>query len=202
MRFPLGIQTAPCHYKRRMNEIFPKESSEICLIICINDILIYSERWSLHLERLPRVSEVNMEISLKKAHFHFGEIKETGNIASSLSLGINQNELSKILLKPITKNKEKMISFLGFYSRYMQHLKHFAILAKSLYKVCDQQKVSEITQETIREYEKIRKVLTEGPIILIPDWNLPFKLYIDACGDGLREALNRVQIINEKPTEG
>ncbi|MBW0547252.1 hypothetical protein O181_086967 [Austropuccinia psidii MF-1] len=36
----------------------------------------------------------------------------------------------------------------------------------------------------------------------MPYWNIPFKLYIDACGDGLGEALHQVQIINEKPTEG
>ncbi|MBW0500357.1 hypothetical protein O181_040072 [Austropuccinia psidii MF-1] len=36
----------------------------------------------------------------------------------------------------------------------------------------------------------------------MPDWNIPFKLYIDACGDGLGAALHQVQIINEKPTEG
>ncbi|MBW0537930.1 hypothetical protein O181_077645 [Austropuccinia psidii MF-1] len=36
----------------------------------------------------------------------------------------------------------------------------------------------------------------------MPDWNIPFKLYIDACGDGLGEAVNQVQIIDDKPTEG
>ncbi|MBW0537596.1 hypothetical protein O181_077311 [Austropuccinia psidii MF-1] len=36
----------------------------------------------------------------------------------------------------------------------------------------------------------------------MPDWNIPFKLYIDAFGDGLGEALHQVQIIHEKPTEG
>ncbi|MBW0581674.1 hypothetical protein O181_121389 [Austropuccinia psidii MF-1] len=36
----------------------------------------------------------------------------------------------------------------------------------------------------------------------MPDWNIPFKLYIDACGDGLGAALHQVQIIDEKPTEG
>ncbi|MBW0462868.1 hypothetical protein O181_002583 [Austropuccinia psidii MF-1] len=34
------------------------------------------------------------------------------------------------------------------------------------------------------------------------DWNIPFKWYIDACGDGLEEALHQVQIIDDKPTEG
>ncbi|MBW0548060.1 hypothetical protein O181_087775 [Austropuccinia psidii MF-1] len=36
----------------------------------------------------------------------------------------------------------------------------------------------------------------------MPDWNIPFKFYIDACGDGLGAALNQVQIIDDKPTEG
>ncbi|MBW0532130.1 hypothetical protein O181_071845 [Austropuccinia psidii MF-1] len=36
----------------------------------------------------------------------------------------------------------------------------------------------------------------------MPDWNRPFKLYIDSCGDGLRAALHQVQIIDDKPTKG
>ncbi|MBW0505075.1 hypothetical protein O181_044790 [Austropuccinia psidii MF-1] len=57
-------------------------------------------------------------------------------------------------------------------------------------------------QERIKAYENIRKALTEAPLLIIPDWNMPFKLYIDAFGDGVREALHQVQIIDEKPTEG
>ncbi|MBW0565802.1 hypothetical protein O181_105517 [Austropuccinia psidii MF-1] len=34
------------------------------------------------------------------------------------------------------------------------------------------------------------------------DFTLPFKLYIDALGDGLGAALHQVQIINNKPVEG
>ncbi|MBW0507362.1 hypothetical protein O181_047077 [Austropuccinia psidii MF-1] len=34
------------------------------------------------------------------------------------------------------------------------------------------------------------------------DWNIPFKLYIDSCGDGLGETLHQVQIIDDKPGEG
>ncbi|MBW0468186.1 hypothetical protein O181_007901 [Austropuccinia psidii MF-1] len=59
-----------------------------------------------------------------------------------------------------------------------------------------------MTQERIKAYEKIRKALKEAPLHLITDWNIPFKLYIDACADGLGAALNQVQIIDDKPTEG
>ncbi|MBW0566339.1 hypothetical protein O181_106054 [Austropuccinia psidii MF-1] len=94
------------------------------------------------------------------------------------------------------------MSFLAFSSYYRKHLKDFAILAKSLHRICDQQTVFEMTQERIKAYEKIRKALTEAPLLLIPDCNIPFKLYIDACGDGFEAALHQVQIISDKPTEG
>ncbi|MBW0464106.1 hypothetical protein O181_003821 [Austropuccinia psidii MF-1] len=94
------------------------------------------------------------------------------------------------------------MSFLGFSSYYRQNWKDFVIIAKSLYRICDQQTVFEIKQERIKAYEKIRKALTEEPLLLIPDWNILFKLYIDACVDGLGEALHQVQIKNDKPTEG
>ncbi|MBW0588699.1 hypothetical protein O181_128414 [Austropuccinia psidii MF-1] len=93
------------------------------------------------------------------------------------------------------------MSFVGFSSYYRQKLKDFAILAKSLYRICDQQTVFDMRQERIQAYGKISKALTEAPLLLIPDWNIPFKLYIDACEDGLGEALHQVQIIDAKPTE-
>ncbi|MBW0500601.1 hypothetical protein O181_040316 [Austropuccinia psidii MF-1] len=93
------------------------------------------------------------------------------------------------------------MSFLRFSSYYRKHLKEFAILAKSLYRICDQKTVFSKKQKRIKAYQKIRKSLTEAPLLLMPHWNMPFKSYIDACGDGLEEALHQVQIIDEKATE-
>ncbi|MBW0545156.1 hypothetical protein O181_084871 [Austropuccinia psidii MF-1] len=36
----------------------------------------------------------------------------------------------------------------------------------------------------------------------MPDFKLPFELYIDASGDGIGSALHQCQIINDKPVEG
>ncbi|MBW0533656.1 hypothetical protein O181_073371 [Austropuccinia psidii MF-1] len=94
------------------------------------------------------------------------------------------------------------MSFLAFASYYRQHLKDFAILAKSLYRICDQQTVFEVTQERVKAHEKIRIAVTEAPLLPIPAWNITFKLYIDVCGNGLGAALHQVQIIVDKPTEG
>ncbi|MBW0587463.1 hypothetical protein O181_127178 [Austropuccinia psidii MF-1] len=59
-----------------------------------------------------------------------------------------------------------------------------------------------MTQERIQAYDKIKYALTNAPLLLMPDWKLPFKLYIDTCGEGLGAALNQVQIVNDKTYEG
>ncbi|MBW0514145.1 hypothetical protein O181_053860 [Austropuccinia psidii MF-1] len=52
LRMPFGIKNGPSHYQRMMDTIFPHELSEGWLIIYIDDIIICSETWQLHLERL------------------------------------------------------------------------------------------------------------------------------------------------------
>ncbi|MBW0545896.1 hypothetical protein O181_085611, partial [Austropuccinia psidii MF-1] len=142
-----------------------------------------------------------MKISLKKCDFCFEELKALGHIVSGLSLGIEKNKVAAVLLNPIPQNKKDMMSFLGFASYYRKHLKYFAILAKSLYRICDQQTVFEMTQERIEAYKKIRKALKEASLLLMSDWTIPVRLYIDACGDGLGADLHQVQIIDDKPTD-
>ncbi|MBW0577244.1 hypothetical protein O181_116959 [Austropuccinia psidii MF-1] len=75
LRILFGIKNAPSHYKRVMSTIFHTGLSEGWLIIYVDDIIICSDSWSVHLERLLRVlhkaEEVNMKISLKKCIFGF-----------------------------------------------------------------------------------------------------------------------------------
>ncbi|MBW0579900.1 hypothetical protein O181_119615 [Austropuccinia psidii MF-1] len=100
------------------------------------------------------------------------------------------------------QTKKEMQSFLGFAGYYRQHIKDFAKISKSLYKLCDQQTVYEMTEERVKAYEELKNSLTNAPFLLIPDWKLPFKLYIDACGERLGSALHQTKIISNKPVEG
>ncbi|MBW0517601.1 hypothetical protein O181_057316 [Austropuccinia psidii MF-1] len=110
LRMPFGIKIAPSHYKRMMNTIFPHELSEGWLIIYIYDIIICSETWQLHLERLSlvikKILQVNMKICLKKCNFGFHELKALGHVVSGLSLGIDKKKVAAVLLKQMPQNKK------------------------------------------------------------------------------------------------
>ncbi|MBW0592330.1 hypothetical protein O181_132045 [Austropuccinia psidii MF-1] len=143
-----------------------------------------------------------MKTCLKTFHFGFKELKALGHAVSGLSLGIDKNKAASVLLKPMPQNKKEIQSFLSFAGYYRQHIKHFASIERPLYKLCDKDTVFEMTVERVKAFEFLREALTTAPLLLMPDFKLPFKLYIDASGDGLGAALHQVQIINDKPVEG
>ncbi|MBW0575623.1 hypothetical protein O181_115338 [Austropuccinia psidii MF-1] len=137
---PFGIKNAPSHYQRMMNTIFPEELSEGWLIIHIDDIIVCSETCENDLTRLERalhkIVQVNMQVSLKKCHFEYTELKALGNVVFGLGLGIDKNNVAAVLLKPMPQTKKEMQSFVGFSGYYRQHIKDFEKIAKSLYKLC------------------------------------------------------------------
>ncbi|MBW0532725.1 hypothetical protein O181_072440, partial [Austropuccinia psidii MF-1] len=59
-----------------------------------------------------------------------------------------------------------------------------------------------MTVDRVKPFESSRQALTTAPLLLIPDFKLPFKLYIYASGYGIVAALHQVQIINDEPVEG
>ncbi|MBW0571816.1 hypothetical protein O181_111531 [Austropuccinia psidii MF-1] len=59
-----------------------------------------------------------------------------------------------------------------------------------------------MTVDRVKAFESLRQAFTTAPLLLMPNFKLPFKLYIDASGDGLGAALYQVQILNDKPVEG
>ncbi|MBW0547810.1 hypothetical protein O181_087525 [Austropuccinia psidii MF-1] len=143
-----------------------------------------------------------MKISLKEFHFGFKELKALGHVVSGLSLGTYKNKVSEVLLKPMPQKEKEIQSFLGFAGYDREHIKDFAFMARPIYKLCDKDTVFEITVDRVKAFESLSQALTTAPFLLMPDFNLPFKLYIDESGDELGSALYQVHIINDKPVDG
>ncbi|MBW0568891.1 hypothetical protein O181_108606 [Austropuccinia psidii MF-1] len=177
-----------------INEIFAEEHSEGLLIIAIDDIIVCSKTWEEHMYKLSRVltkiQSVNMKISLKKCHFGFKKLKALGHVVSGLSLRIDKIKVAEVLLKPMPQNKKEIQSFLAFAGYYRQHIKDLVSIARPLYKLCDKDTVFEMAIDRVKAFGSLREALTTAPLLLIPEFKLPFKLYIDASGDGLGAALH------------
>ncbi|MBW0502802.1 hypothetical protein O181_042517 [Austropuccinia psidii MF-1] len=68
-----------------------------------------------------------------------------------------------------------------------------------MFKICS----FKITKERRNAYERIKHERTSAPVLIFPDFELQFKLYIDApCSHGLGAALHQRQIVDGEPREG
>ncbi|MBW0479429.1 hypothetical protein O181_019144 [Austropuccinia psidii MF-1] len=166
------------------------------MVVYIDDIIIYSETWEEHVQYIDRVlskcTPINLKISLKKCNFGQQELLALGHKFSGVSLAIDYNKVAEVLQKPVPKTIKEVQSFLGFASYYRNCIKYFAHITSSLYKLCSKEVVFELTKERRDAYEKIKHSLTNAPVLILPDVELPVNLYIDAaCRQGLREALHQ-----------
>ncbi|MBW0573242.1 hypothetical protein O181_112957 [Austropuccinia psidii MF-1] len=173
LRIPFGIKNAPSHYQKMINTIFPEELSEGWLIIYIDDIIICSETWDNHLSRLERVFQKIVQVNMKIS------LKKCHFAYSELkSLGHVVSGLSL----GIDKNKVGSV-LLKPIPQTNKEMQSFLVFAGYY-------------RQPIKDFAKIPKSLYKLY------WKLPFKLYIDDCGEGLDAALHQTQIINEKQVEG
>ncbi|MBW0478635.1 hypothetical protein O181_018350 [Austropuccinia psidii MF-1] len=206
-RMPFGIKNAPAHFQRMIDTIFQEEILEGLKVVYIDDISIYLETWENHVQYIDRVlskcTPIKLKISLKKLNFGQQELLALGHKVSGLCLAIDQNEVAEVLQKPVPKNIKEMQSFLGFSTYYRNHITNSSHIISSLYKICSKDVVFEITKERRDTYESIKHQLTNAPVLILPDFVLPFKLYIDAaCSQGLGAVLHQRQIVDGEPREG
>ncbi|MBW0510085.1 hypothetical protein O181_049800 [Austropuccinia psidii MF-1] len=158
-RMAFGIKNAPAHFQRMMNTIFQDEILEGWIVVYIDDIIIYSETWEDHVQDKDRVlskfTPINLEISLNKCNFGQQELLALGHKVSGLILAIDKNKVAAVNKKPVPRKIKEMQSLLGLASYYRNHIKHFAHITISLYKLCSKDVVLEITKERRDAYERI-----------------------------------------------
>ncbi|MBW0526141.1 hypothetical protein O181_065856 [Austropuccinia psidii MF-1] len=200
-RMPFGIKNAPAHFQRMMDTIFQEKISEGWMVVYIEDIIIYSDTWEEHVQYIERVvsncTPINLKISLKKSNFGKQELLALGHKVSGLSLVIDQNKVAEVLQKPVPTNIKEMQYFLGFADYYRNHIRNVSHITSNLYKLCSKDVVFEIIKEKRDEYERIKHELTNAPVLILLDFELPLKLYIDAaCSQGLGGALPQRQIVD------
>ncbi|MBW0506025.1 hypothetical protein O181_045740 [Austropuccinia psidii MF-1] len=139
-RMPLGIKNAPAYFERMMDTIFQEEILERWMVVYIEDIIIYPERWEDHVQYIDRVlsncTPINLKILLKKCNFGQQELLALGHKVLGLSLAMDQNKVAAVLQKPVPKNIKEMKYFCGLASYYRKHIKNNSHITSSL-SACD-----------------------------------------------------------------
>lgn len=208
-RMPFGLGGAPGTFQRIMQTIFRDELLET-LIVYLDDIIVFSQDISTHLQRLEMVfqklREHGLKIEAKKCQFFRTQVTYVGHVVSADGVATDpvKTEVVTNWLKP--KTLKNLRSFLGFASYYRRFVPHFAQLARPLHelvtklyeggrhgKLRGKSVECDWNRECQNAFESLKQTLTSPPVLAYPVYTQPFIVEVDASNEGLGAVLSQEQ---------
>ncbi|GJY68181.1 reverse transcriptase domain-containing protein [Tanacetum coccineum] len=85
--------------------------------------------------------------------------------------------ISKLPHSTTVKGVRSFLNHAGFYRRF---IKDFSRISRSMTHLLENNTPFIFSDECIQAFQMLNKKLTEAPILIAPDWDLPFELMCDA----------------------
>lgn len=124
---PFGLSNAPATFQALMNEIF-QEFLRRFVLVFFDDILVYSQSWSEHLQHLESVFMLlrknQLRVKREKCQFGQKQIHYLGHIISEKGVDMDPTKIESILSwpQPVTlKGLRGFLGLTGYYRKFIQH---------------------------------------------------------------------------------
>jgi len=194
---PFGLTNAPVAFQQFMNDIF-SDLLDICVMIYLDDILIYSNNMSKHhrhvKEVLKHLRKAGLYAKAEKYKFHFESVEYLGYILSPSGLTISNNKI-KIIQDWLEPKKVKDIqSFLGFANFYCQFIFNYLDIVILLICLTQKDIPWKFDSSCQDAFNSLKKAFTSAPMLTHWIPNAQLIVETDASGHALAAILS---IVNE-----
>ncbi|KAJ8519009.1 hypothetical protein ONZ45_g4010 [Pleurotus djamor] len=126
---PFGLTNAPAAFQRFMNDIFG-DLIDKCVIVYLDDILIYSDSLEEHKktvkEVLRRLRANKLYAKGEKCEFHADTVEYLGYILSPDGLKMSEDKIKVIQDWPEPRKVKDVQSFLGFANFYRRFIMNYS----------------------------------------------------------------------------
>ena len=191
---PFGMKNASATFQRLMNRI--TRNLEGC-IVYIDDIVIYSDNWETHLERLRNLfvalRKAGLAVNLRKSEFAKAKIIYLGHEIGYGNVSPRDVNVDVILNFPTPKTKKDVRSFLGMSGYYRRFVKNYADISKPLTTLTKKCVPFKWNKDSEKAFVQLKAVLTSYPVLASPNFDLPFELSIDASDTGVGAVLQQMK---------
>ena len=113
---PFGLTNAPTTFQRLMECVLAGLSGEQCLVY-IDDIIIFSESFQEHLNRLVRVlqclREAGLKLKPKKCQFAMQQVTYLGHVISAHGILPDASKIEAVADYPAPKTAKQLKQFLA-----------------------------------------------------------------------------------------
>jgi reverse transcriptase-like protein/integrase-like protein/gag-polyprotein putative aspartyl protease len=202
---PFGLTNAPATFQTLMNDIF-RDLLDICVIVYLDDILIYSKNKGEHEHHLRQVLERLKEHQLyakrSKCTFFTNSIEYLGHIADGNGLRPNPRLVQAVKDFPQPKTLKELQSFLGLANYYRKFISNFSQIALPLTDGTQKSKQSNLrpiqwSEAMQTSFVKLKEALITAPCLILPDPDGEFEVTTDASEDA--KAVGAVLVQNGHP---
>ena len=192
VRMPFGLVTAPHSFARLMKLLRLEECNAVHYF---DNVLIATKTWQEHVESVKEVFKRLREFGLTarptKVEAGFTELEFLGHFISKGKLKPTKEKVSKILKLECPKTKKQVRSIIGLISFYRRYVPHLSGVISPLIEHTKKNKPMKVSwnQESQKALEKVQKILSSEPVLLIPNIARPFTIRTDASNAGLGAVL-------------
>nr|GFB75486.1 reverse transcriptase domain-containing protein [Tanacetum cinerariifolium] len=110
----------------------------------------------------------------------FGLCNATGHKISKSGIEVDRAKVDVIAKLPHPTTLKGVRSFLGHAGFYRRFIQDFSKIARPMTHLLEKETPFVFSKECIDAFNTLKKKLIEAPILVVPDWNLPFEIMCDA----------------------
>ncbi|WVZ17815.1 hypothetical protein V8G54_010797 [Vigna mungo] len=188
---PFGLTNAPATFQSTMNQIFKPYLRKFVLVF-FDDILVYSKGWEEHLKHLIRFFELLCEqsfmVNRKNCVLGSRQVEYLGHLSSEQGVAIDPEKIKSVINWPIPHNVKGVRGLLGLTGYYRKFIAGYGKIARPLTEL-KKKDGFHWGPTTLLTFEELKKVMTQAPLLALPNFSKPFEIECDASGAGLGAVL-------------
>nr|GEY66229.1 reverse transcriptase domain-containing protein [Tanacetum cinerariifolium] len=178
-RMPFGLCNAPGTF-----QIYIHDMIEKTMEVFMDDFSVFGNSFQSclsHLEKmLKRCEDTNLCLNWEKSHFMVKEGIVLGHKISKQGIEFDKVKVDVISKLPHPTTVNGIRNFLGHAGFYCRFIKDFSKIARPMTRLLEKDTPFIFSQECVDAFQTLTKKLTEAPILIPPDWDMPFELICDA----------------------
>ncbi|GJY40001.1 reverse transcriptase domain-containing protein [Tanacetum coccineum] len=129
---------------------------------------------------LQRCEDTNLVLNWEKCHFMVKEGIVLGHKISKSGIEVDKLKVDVISKLPHPTTVKGIRSFLGHAGFYRRFIQDFSKIARPMTHLLEKETPLVFSKECIEAFETLKMKLTQAPILVAPDWDLPFEIMCDA----------------------
>jgi hypothetical protein len=179
-KMPFGLMNAGATFQRVMDISFIDERDKF-VVIYLDDLTIFSKSDEDHLIHLKQTFEkfhrFCLSLNPKKSHFSMQEGKLLGHIVSRDGIKIDPKRVEAIDTINIPRNVKEIRSFLGKINFLRRFIPNFVEIVKLIIDMLKKNNEVKWTAEAKESFARIKKVISEAPILASLDYLKDFLIF-------------------------